>query len=248
MNPPLLESYRKDPVVDPKILPRRGQSRCAVDEVSLVGIVTLVLWLGCLAVGELGFCLPYAHPHLPAKEPEPIQVENLKIELTNEVPPPPDVAPPPPDVPQPPSALDAVTPPEAPAMIPVAKPNPAPAFALPVKGPTREVEAKQASHSRPAQVAEAAHPAVQHLTYGQGEGKQPAPDYPRESIIARQQGSVRIRFSVGEDGRVGMAQVVGSCPWPLLNQAALRAVRDRWRFQTGPARLYEVSVNFQLKQ
>jgi protein TonB len=91
-------------------------------------------------------------------------------------------------------------------------------------------------------------PTVQQLTYGQGEGRQPAPDYPPEAIAARHQGNVRVRLSVGDDGRVLTAQVVGPCPWSPLNQSALRAVRDRWRFHPGPTRLYEVIITFQIKQ
>ncbi|MDR3405058.1 MAG: energy transducer TonB [Chthoniobacter sp.] len=113
-----------------------------------------------------------------------------------------------------------------------------------MEGPTHEVDANRAVHGRPIQAA----PAVQQLTYGQGDGRQPAPDYPPEAIAARHQGNVRVRFSVGEDGRVLTAQVVGPCPWPMLNQSALRTVRERWRFRAGPPRLYEVTIAFQIKQ
>src|SRR5690606_11982859 len=97
----------------------------------------------------------------------------------------------------------------------------------------------------PVEVAAPA-PPVQTLTYGRGEGRQPAPDYPRVAVRQGQEGVVRVRFSVGEDGRVLGAEAVGRCPWPLLNDSALRAVREKWRFPRGAVRLYEVAIRFEL--
>jgi protein TonB len=88
--------------------------------------------------------------------------------------------------------------------------------------------------------------AVRHLTFGVGEGRQPSPEYPREAGIAREQGTVVVRFTVGEDGSVLAAQVQSPCRWPLLNQAAVRAVRDRWHFQPGAMRSFDVSIEFEL--
>jgi hypothetical protein len=34
----------------------------------------------------------------------------------------------------------------------------------------------------------------------------------------------------------------------MLNQAALRAVRDRWHFTPGDRRLYEISIHFVLTE
>jgi hypothetical protein len=36
------------------------------------------------------------------------------------------------------------------------------------------------------------------------------------------------------------------CPWSLLNEAAVQAVRDTWRFGAGPVRTYEVPIRFEL--
>lgn len=86
------------------------------------------------------------------------------------------------------------------------------------------------------------------LTLGQGEGRQPAPEYPRQAARQRQQGTVVVQFTVGEDGRVQVAEAVTPSPWPLLNAAAVRTVRERWRFRAGPARLYQVAIRFELTQ
>jgi TonB family protein len=154
-----------------------------------------------------------------------------------------------PATPEPPQLIAPVSPPQAPALIAVAEPNPAIAFALPVEGPVRIVEPKQATSARQTEAstpAPAAAPPVQAITYGEGEGKQPAPEYPRPAIRAGQEGTVTVRMSVSEEGRVLAAEAVSPSPWPLLNDAALRAVRQRWRFRPGPLRLYEVAIRFEL--
>jgi protein TonB len=88
----------------------------------------------------------------------------------------------------------------------------------------------------------------QPLTFGQGDGKQPAPDYPRESLRQGQEGTVTVRMTVGEDGRVLAAEDSSPSPWPLLNNAAVRVVKSRWRFAPGPVRAYEVAIRFQLNK
>jgi protein TonB len=100
----------------------------------------------------------------------------------------------------------------------------------------------------PARVAPTTAPAIRRITFGQGEGRQPPPEYPREAIQAGQEGVVVVRFSVGADGTVQAAQLATPSRWPLLNQAALAVVRDRWRLGPGPPRTYEVSIRFQLNR
>jgi protein TonB len=147
--------------------------------------------------------------------------------------------------------------PSAPPLTAVATPSPEIAFALPTQGPMRVVEASKAvpmppadtTAVQPTDTAPAPGPAaVKTLTYGQGEGRQPAPEYPREAVIGREQGTVVVHFTVDENGRVVKAEAAKSCPWPLLNQAAVRAVRETWRFGAGPVRSYEVSIQFQLTE
>jgi protein TonB len=134
-------------------------------------------------------------------------------------------------------------------LLAVAEPSPAIAFALPVEGPVRVVEPAQAAFVRPATpVTPASAPAAQPLTYGQGEGRQPAPSYPLAARRQGQEGTVLVRFTVGENGRVLAAEAAQPSPWPLLNDSALEAVRERWRFRPGPVRIYEVSIQFVLKK
>jgi len=237
-------------------------------ELSMAPILTLVLWLGCLLVGGLGFVLPYSRPQ-PSPPAAIIQAELLKVDLSNEPAPPPDAAQPPaPESAEPPPLFAPPTPPPAPQLVAVALPSPAVAFALPVEGPARIVELKQAAFVRPAPVQKivptgppgppsnsnqptdnnTAAPAVQTLTYGQGEGRQPAPRYPESARRAGQEGTVVVRLSIGTDGRVLAAEPSAPSPWSALNREALRVVREQWQFQPGPVRLFEVAIRFELKK
>jgi TonB family protein len=212
---------------------------------SLAQVLTLVLWGGCVLVGTLGFVLPYARPHAPTPTHEPVLVEKLMVELTNESPP---------QTAQPLSPLAEPPPPAALAQtqistpVAVAEPS-AVVFALPVEGPTITVAAAQAAHSSPAAVATsrtAGLPTPQALVFGQGEGRQPAPEYPARSAKLGQEGVVGIRLTVDANGRVIDTIVANACAWPLLNDAAERTVRHRWRFSRGALRVYEVAIHFAL--
>jgi len=153
----------------------------------------------------------------------------------------------------PPPQPDVAVAPPAPELTPVATPSPAIAFAVPVEGPTQIVSAQQAipRAQRPAPVkpkppALIPQPAIRHITFGEGEGQQPPPEYPRDAVMQREEGTVIVRFTVADDGRVTSAYAITPSPWPLLNQAALRAIRETWRFNSGSVRTYEVPIEFQL--
>lgn len=87
---------------------------------------------------------------------------------------------------------------------------------------------------------------VHTLVHGQGEGRQPAPAYPASALARRQQGSVAVEFSVGTDGRVLHAEAAASSGVPALDSAAVRTVRQRWRFAPGRVRHYRVNINFRI--
>jgi TonB family protein len=216
-------------------------------EIPTTSVLTLILWIGCLTVGWMGVVLPYARPVAPPKPAPPVKAEILQVELTND-PLPPIVSEPKLSLSEPPPLTQPLAPAEVPPMTAVAEPS-AVAFALPVEGPVVLVEPARASFAAAPVVekpAPAPAPPVQKLTYGQGEGRQPAPEYPLRARREGQEGVVAIRFSVGEDGRVLAAEAVSPCPWKLLNDSALHVVRERWRFSSGAIRLYEVAIRFQL--
>lgn len=218
-------------------------------DTSLLQVTTLVLWSGCAIGGLLGLWLHYAAPALPRPAPEPVVVEKLQVDLA-----PPAVLPvdaataPASDLPPPPAALASAP---VPAAIPVAAPSPTIAFAVPVEGPVRIVAAHQAAATRATAPAHAtgsgsAAPSVQTLVFGQGEGRQPAPDYPARAMAQGQEGTVVVRLLVGANGRVEQAEAAQPSAWPLLNDAAVRTVRAYWRFARGPVRAYEVAIHFRL--
>lgn len=224
-----------------------GAPDLKVKPTSLVSVSTLVIWVFCLAVGVAGLLVPYGKPQARQPEPPPVVAEVLNVRLTPEPLQPPSSRVPASDLSKPPPLQPVVIPLTPPPLAAVAEPSPAVAFALPVGGPTRIVEAAQATPvNREETTAPVDTPPVQAITYGQGEGRQPAPEYPRRAVREGQEGVVRIRFSVGEDGRVLSAIVGSPSPWPLLNNAALRVVRERWRFREGQPRLYEVAIRFEL--
>ncbi len=198
-------------------------ARPTSSETRLLPAATAVLWLGCVEVGLLGLWLGYPYPRPPVKEPTPVQAEVLNVQITN--------------APLPPLSLEA---PRLPAPM-----SPPPLTAMAMPSPP---DAMAQPDEHPPPIAAIPHGPVQQLVYGRGEGVQPAPEYPQEAVLARQQGVVVIRFRVGPDGRVQMARATSPCPWPLLNQAALRAVSDTWQFRPGPVRWYDVSIDFQLRE
>ena len=239
--------------------------RREMEEVSLVSSATLVLWMTCLSVGIAGLRLRYPRPQAQKKEPAPVVAQVMHVQLADDTSPafaPPDVGssqtPPAESGMQPPPMPSAPAVPSAPPMVALAAPSPTIAFAQPVEtnAPTKIVPPSQAVPVRvppPATKTSATYasntpPSPQRIVYGQGEGRQPAPEYPLEAKLAHQQGSVVVRFTVGEDGRVQTAKAYKPSPFPLLNQAAVRAVRENWRFRPGPARTYDVEIEFQLRQ
>lgn len=219
-------------------------------ERSFLTIVTSVLWLFCVLVGSVGLSLAYARPAPVPPAVAPVQAEFLNVTLA-QVPLSTAMVDPLPNdtrsLPGPPPVDPIALPPTVPLMA-VAAPTPAVLFPLPVEGPHLVVAPEQAAHSVPAssQEPQPSTP-ITVITYGAGEGRQPAPSYPRQSIREGQEGVVTVRFSVGTNGRVLDAKAVAPSPWPLLNEAAVRVIKERWRFAPGPGRLYEVAVRFELK-
>ena len=228
----------------------RAADTAGFDDVKLGAVLTLVLWLGCVTVGVLGLILPYQRPRPLVIVPSPVQAELVDVEMASIPLPAPEPVPSLPTSRIPAPAPAPMVIPEGTPLMAVAAPSPAIVFALPVEGTTRLVAPAQAAYVRPPTPA-AAPPTplpAESLTFGQGEGRQPAPDYPRSAVREGQEGTVRVGLTVGEDGRVLAAEVVTASPWPLLNEAALRTVRQRWRFAPGTLRRYEVPIRFQLQK
>lgn len=77
-------------------------------------------------------------------------------------------------------------------------------------------------------------------------GRMPAPIYPSASRQSGQVGTVTVAFTVDNSGRVISAQATKPTPWPLLNEAAVRAVR-RWKFPPGGVMKVQRPIVFNLR-
>lgn len=207
---------------------------------SLLPLTTTVIWLLCFGIGIFGFVLPYARPHVVKAQPPTVEVELLNVNLSNVA----EVTPANSGSDSVPAAMAL---PQAPQPVSVAEPSPSIAFTIPVKAFSRVTNVRRASYARSENenVAVAATP-VQRITFGQGAGRQPAPEYPFRARREGQQGTVVVRLTVGENGSVLAAEAVSPCPWQLLNDSAVRTVKTRWQFAAGKMRVYEVPIRFEL--
>ncbi len=182
----------------------------------------------------------------------PTKMELVKVDLKEpEPPPPPPPEPPPEDTQEPPPTPDTVvipdkTPPppslEPPAPVKVAAPSPNTAFALPVVGVTKTVaDPAQASGSAPRGQPK---PQVFLPNYGSGPGRQIPPRYPRQAELDRQEGTVLISFLTDQAGNVTRASVRKSSGFPLLDSAALTAVKKWVLPNPRPGQEYETPIDF----
>ena len=203
-----------------------GGRRGVEDGPGLVTAFTLVVWIGCVAVGATGLLSqPSGTPAPPTSQPA---VRVVSVELES--------APAPPSQAQ---QVAAVTPaavaeqaPALPSMPTAALPSAAIAFAVPVAGPVRIGPAA------------AAVPVVRRISAGQEGGNPLTLDYPEEAAAAGQQATVVVRFSTDDAGRVDNAWTPTPTPFPLLNHAAVTAVAGHdWH---RPAGLWEYAVTFRL--
>lgn len=129
------------------------------------------------------------------------------------------------------------TPEKAPAAAITAAANTTPASASPAP-PQREPEpAKGTPAGKPARSPDAAaalqSAAASYRAATPDYARNPPPPYPAAALRRRWTGEVWLRVRVTADGDVARARVARSSGYRVLDDAALRAVRD-WRFQ--PAR------------
>jgi len=200
-----------------------------------------------------------ARPLAMSEEPSPVEVslvEAAPAPPAAAAPTPPEPAPEPP-VPQP--TPEMPTPPPEPSPTPEVETMPAPestpAPARPKPAPRRQ-EQRHLSHSAAGAAAALAGAASHGATNGPLSShasylSNPKPDYPEEARRRRQQGVVLVSVEVGADGRASEVALARSSGFPLLDEAAVQAVR-RWMFDparaTGlpvPSRV-EVPVRFSL--
>lgn len=207
-------------------------------------ILVLAVWITCAGMGAMGLAVGWPALAVRHVEPQPIQAELIETQLQQDAP---AAAAAPPELSPVPSAE---TPPQAPDL-PDLPPLPQlPEFVEKVAPVAPQTKPETKARTSPARVnteRPTGSPTVQNLTMGVGEGRQPAPEYPRDALSRRQEGTVMIQFLVGAEGQVLSAEVWQASPWSLLNDAALRTVRGRWHFAAGPVRLYRVPIRFRIQ-
>lgn len=214
-------------------------------------------WIVCaaLAVGTHALLLFAIRPGTPAQPgvlaDEPSAVEVSIVESASPTPPAAEPLPaPPPPLPPPPEPMPEPVP-EA-----VPEPTPVPAVTRPTPSPARPrsdvPQTRVAASPRTATPSSGTVSSRGPTTSARPRYRSnPKPAYPPESRRAGQQGVVVIAVEVTSDGRAASVQLSRSSGFPLLDTAALQAVR-RWTFE--PARTggiptasrVEVPVRFDL--
>lgn len=159
-----------------------------------------------------------------------------------------------PQVPQPQEQVEESTdtPADAPVIAAVVVADPSKvSFAVPVVGPTTQavdyryvpppprVE-QRAAPSRPSGPTE-----FKGGASNDG-GSYPKPEYPRDSLIRRESGLVRLYVVVSEDGGPEKVEIREPSGFFGLDRAAVACVKRYWRWPAGPRREYIVPIDFTL--
>ena len=91
-------------------------------------------------------------------------------------------------------------------------------------------------------------PRIEQITTTGTGGSRPAPPYPIESLMRREQGTVTLFLEVDESGKLASVTVKQSSGSTRLDQATADYVRRHWFFGPGKGkRLYESPIIFQLR-
>lgn len=120
------------------------------------------------------------------------------------------------------------------------------AFAVPVQG---AVAVAAAAHlaTPPPPVTHAPPTATKFNPAVADGGSYPPPQYPGVALRNHYQGTVTIEIVVDPSGKITVAKVQKSSGSPALDEAALDAVKNRWRFPPGNERYYYWPCVFQLQ-
>jgi TonB family protein len=192
-----------------------------------------------LIVGLVGLKMPK-----PYVRPLPEVVDVVPVVFT-----PPDQPPPQqPDQPreQPEETRDAALDTPVIATVVAADPS-AVKFAVPVSGPAILAPARFAAAPPPRMTPPPAQP-TRFVPTSKEAGTYPWPrEYPRQALQRRQEGTVTLLVSVGEDGVPGSVTVKDSSGYSVLDRFALQWLKDKWRWPPGRARQYYVPFEFHLR-
>lgn len=222
-----------------------------------INIGTLATWLTLSVFGIVGGAIPFGHTEVPKlKQLEALPVEQ---ELTLES--------------EEPSGAEPLTEaevstqesslPAPPELPPIAEFEPLPEIPeLPVLNPApspKKVNSEFASKvSLTSKNSKAGAPSKRASSQAVGKnsaqsnslrfaaGRMKKPNYPYQARINKQSGTVIVEFIVNTDGNVISAIVIQSSNWPLLDNEALRAIRN-WKFPPGSIMKFRKPITFQFK-
>ena len=77
-------------------------------------------------------------------------------------------------------------------------------------------------------------------------GSYPDPAYPGYAQRNRYEGTAIIEFTVDSSGAVTSAKVQKTSGYEILDDAALKVVKERWRFPPGSMRYYWKPFEFRM--
>ena len=120
------------------------------------------------------------------------------------------------------------------------------AFAVPVQG---AVAVAPAAHlaTPPPPTTHAPPPATKFNPAVADGGSYAAPQYPGIALRNHYSGTVTIEIHVDATGKITLARVQKSSGFPVLDEAALDVVKNRWRFPPGSERNYYWPCVFQIQ-
>jgi TonB family protein len=221
-----------------------------------LNIGTLAVWTSVAAFGSLGVMLGWTG-HVPVVANEvgvelvsaPLEVESIDVtenfseaadrsvsDESIELPTPPEML----------SVMQSEALPEVPEM-PVAEVGRVVTVAVNrLVNPTNPPTNKPQKSSAVANNASAGSAATMSNAARLAAGRMPAPRYPSEARSKGQTGTVLIEFTVDPSGRVSSAYIATPCPWSVLNEEALRAVRN-WKFPPGSVMTFKKPIVFKLR-
>lgn len=216
-----------------------------------VSISYLVLLLGVSGMQNPENVKPPA-PAPPVFVPIEIFVPKVMDQLPPEPEPEPSEKPPDPSEPLPEPTTSA--PPEPTS---VAALTPAVQFSIPIEGPVKVVPVERAESGPPAVKPPPVvagppkpsgptvfRPGRRGSTDG---GSYPEPEYPRDALKLRQQGTVTLLVLIDADGTAITSKLHQSSGSDLLDRHTLLYVKKRWKWPPGEPRQYYVPVEYRLQ-
>jgi TonB family protein len=138
------------------------------------------------------------------------------------------------------------TPMETPQVVTVvaAVDSPSIAFAVPVQGAVAVASPRFATPPPPVNTVP---PKPTKFNPDASPGSFPKPPYPGFALRNHYQGTATLQLTVDAAGNVIDAKVVKSSGYTILDDAALKTAKEKWKFVPGPARVYESDFQFKLE-